>query len=89
MGWDSNPRYASTHAGFQDQFLKPLGHPSILVTPEQGWPPDTDSVSTRQAVERDIGVVGWMGWKKGHPIMEWPFFHPRKGGEQFITNRSI
>ncbi|CVI16864.1 hypothetical protein AGR1A_Cc30301 [Agrobacterium fabacearum CFBP 5771] len=29
MGWDSNPRYALTHAGFQDRFLKPLGHPSI------------------------------------------------------------
>ena len=28
-GWDSNPRYRCRHAGFQDQFLKPLGHPSI------------------------------------------------------------
>jgi lipid A 3-O-deacylase len=28
MGWDSNPRYAYTHAGFQDRCLKPLGHPS-------------------------------------------------------------
>lgn len=28
MGWDSNPRYALTHAGFQDRCLKPLGHPS-------------------------------------------------------------
>ena len=27
-GWDSNPRYAFTHAGFQDRCLKPLGHPS-------------------------------------------------------------
>ena len=25
-GWDSNPRNAFTFAGFQDQFLKPLGH---------------------------------------------------------------
>ena len=29
MGWDSNPRYACTHAGFQDRCLKPLGHPSL------------------------------------------------------------
>ena len=28
MGWDSNPRWACTHAGFQDRCLKPLGHPS-------------------------------------------------------------
>ena len=28
-GWDSNPRYHCWHAGFQDQFLKPLGHPSV------------------------------------------------------------
>ena len=28
MGWDSNPRCACTHAGFQDRCLKPLGHPS-------------------------------------------------------------
>ncbi len=28
MGWDSNPRYAFTHAGFQDRCLQPLGHPS-------------------------------------------------------------
>jgi hypothetical protein len=27
--WDSNPRTACTVAGFQDQFLKPLGHSSI------------------------------------------------------------
>ena len=27
-GWDSNPRYPCRHAGFQDRFLKPLGHPS-------------------------------------------------------------
>jgi hypothetical protein len=26
--WDSNPRYACTHGGFQDRCLKPLGHPS-------------------------------------------------------------
>jgi hypothetical protein len=26
--WDSNPRWACTHAGFQDRCLKPLGHPS-------------------------------------------------------------
>ena len=25
-GWDSNPRYARAHAGFQDRCLKPLGH---------------------------------------------------------------
>ena len=28
MGRDSNPRWACTHAGFQDRCLKPLGHPS-------------------------------------------------------------
>ncbi len=28
MGWDSNPRWACTHAGFQDRCLQPLGHPS-------------------------------------------------------------
>ncbi len=28
MGWDSNPRWALTHGGFQDRCLKPLGHPS-------------------------------------------------------------
>ena len=27
-GWDSNPRYDFSHAGFQDQCLKPLDHPS-------------------------------------------------------------
>ena len=29
MGWDSNPRWAFAHAGFQDRCLKPLGHPSV------------------------------------------------------------
>src|SRR5271155_4193535 len=29
MGWDSNPRWACAHAGFQDRCLKPLGHPSL------------------------------------------------------------
>ena len=28
-GWDSNPRWAFTHDGFQDRCLKPLGHPSV------------------------------------------------------------
>ena len=27
-GWDSNPRTPYEIAGFQDQFLEPLGHPS-------------------------------------------------------------
>ena len=27
--WDSNPRYGFPHAGFQDRFLKPLGHSSF------------------------------------------------------------
>src|SRR5690349_1653758 len=31
MGWDSNPRWAFAHAGFQDRCLKPLGHPSIML----------------------------------------------------------
>ena len=30
MGWDSNPRWACTHGGFQDRCLKPLGHPSCI-----------------------------------------------------------
>src|SRR5437762_3200437 len=30
MGWDSNPRTTCTVAGFQDQCLKPLGHPSDI-----------------------------------------------------------
>jgi hypothetical protein len=30
-GWDSNPRWACTHGGFQDRCLKPLGHPSKLL----------------------------------------------------------
>ena len=30
MGWDSNPRYAFAHGGFQDRCLKPLGHPSLM-----------------------------------------------------------
>jgi hypothetical protein len=30
MGWDSNPRWACTHGGFQDRCLKPLGHPSFV-----------------------------------------------------------
>ena len=29
-GWDSNPRWARTHGGFQDRCLKPLGHPSLV-----------------------------------------------------------
>ncbi len=65
MGWDSNPRYASTHAGFQDQFLKPLGHPSVLFFPLTGMASDTDSDVVRQAVEWEIGAYGW-GEKKGH-----------------------
>jgi hypothetical protein len=32
MGWDSNPRDAFTPAGFQDRCLKPLGHPSNLMS---------------------------------------------------------
>ena len=28
-GWDSNPRYGSPHASFQDWIHKPLGHPSF------------------------------------------------------------
>ena len=29
--WDSNPRYTRMHAGFQDRFLKPLGHLSTYL----------------------------------------------------------
>ena len=32
-GWDSNPRWAFTHGGFQDRCLKPLGHPSSGLLP--------------------------------------------------------
>ena len=28
MGWDSNPRYDCSYAGFRDRSLQPLGHPS-------------------------------------------------------------
>ena len=34
MGRDSNPRWACTHAGFQDRCLKPLGHPSAFTSSE-------------------------------------------------------
>jgi mRNA-degrading endonuclease toxin of MazEF toxin-antitoxin module len=34
-GWDSNPRWASTHGGFQDRCLKPLGHPSVRPSVER------------------------------------------------------
>jgi site-specific DNA recombinase len=30
VGWDSNPRDASTPAGFQDRCLQPLGHPPVF-----------------------------------------------------------
>lgn len=33
MGWDSNPRNAFTFGGFQDRYLKPLGHPSAARNP--------------------------------------------------------
>ncbi len=32
-GWDSNPRWAFTHGGFQDRCLQPLGHPSFAASP--------------------------------------------------------
>ncbi len=32
-GWDSNPRYACTHAGFQDRCIRPLCHLSISRSP--------------------------------------------------------
>ena len=53
MGWDSNPRYAHTHAGFQDRCLKPLGHPSSRrklssVRPNlKGRKPDQAATRTR------------------------------------------
>ncbi len=37
MGWDSNPRYACTHGGFQDRCLKPLGHPSSKLKVPYGF----------------------------------------------------
>ena len=36
-GWDSNPRWAFTHGGFQDRCLKPLGHPSIQCIQWLSW----------------------------------------------------
>ena len=39
MGWDSNPRWACTHAGFQDRCLKPLGHPSTQGNQASSRPP--------------------------------------------------
>ncbi len=36
-GWDSNPRWASTHGGFQDRCLKPLGHLSAKPGRAVGW----------------------------------------------------
>ena len=36
MGWDSNPRWACTHASFQDWSHKPLGHPSFRVSADTG-----------------------------------------------------
>ena len=32
MGRDSNPRCPCGHAGFQDRCLKPLGHPSFVIS---------------------------------------------------------
>ena len=46
MGWDSNPRYAYTHGGFQDRCLKPLGHPSRIAVNKTSRPP-------RQALTRE------------------------------------
>ena len=47
--WDSNPRYGFPHAGFQDRFLKPLGHSSlrrsIEVMPGSGFPGQNLSIS--------------------------------------------
>ena len=34
--WDSNPRYGFPHAGFQDRFLKPLGHSSLPQCADRG-----------------------------------------------------
>ena len=49
-GWDSNPRWACTHAGFQDRCLKPLGHPSVaraISVPIEAEPGSIFLVSTR------------------------------------------
>ncbi len=47
MGWDSNPRYAFTHGGFQDRYLKPLGHPST-----KGGAPSCDQSAPPSICER-------------------------------------
>ena len=36
-GWDSNPRWACTHGGFQDRCLKPLGHLSLRDAANAEW----------------------------------------------------
>ncbi len=41
-GWDSNPRYAYTHGGFQDRCLQPLGHLSCA---HQGLTPEARAAS--------------------------------------------
>lgn len=49
-GWDSNPRKARTFAGFQDQCLQPLGHPSSVISLRNAWSEAVYSLgSTRQA----------------------------------------
>lgn len=56
MGWDSNPRYGLPHAGFQDRFLKPLGHPSsdriAVCRPLRATHPNTLSVANNAS---DLG----------------------------------
>jgi hypothetical protein len=70
-GWDSNPRWAFTHAGFQDRCLKPLGHPSRPATlvrhlgytraeidrQAQIWPPQLALAGATSAASRGLAVV--------------------------------
>ena len=53
-GWDSNPRYALTHAGFQDRCLKPLGHPSL---PADWMPYKQDAVVLSSGVRQESSAL--------------------------------
>jgi len=68
MGWDSNPRYACAHGGFQDRCLKPLGHPSeTLKRPA----PDILRTSLGFAVDHGVVVVAPSA-SLGFGPLSWP-----------------
>ena len=55
--WDSNPRYALTHGGFQDRCLKPLGHPSSSVPSVDSLAPFPPSRLSGQAHPQPAGEI--------------------------------